>query len=330
MSDANEEVVPPQRGGALQKILPWAITLVCFGYLYFQIDAQAARQNPPQSAIPFLIDVFGDVAWGRWLALMIPYSLFFFLVDSAVVWRIVNWFNAKVPYGDILPIRGSAYIISILNEQVGKGVMALYLNRRDGVPGWQVGSSMLFIMFCEFFYLLFWANVGYALHGDQLPSDFESIPYVALGAIAFFIVWVLYFRGVIAPGSQLRERQILHAFRQAEWWKYLVIIVMRSPALLAAVGVYTVALGIFGLEAEWLDMLGYLPIIFFGAAVPGPFRAAAILMWSFVYPDNPAEAAAFGLVQHNFFIFFNAAIGLVFLRRANRELFGPARETRSD
>jgi hypothetical protein len=32
--------------------------------------------------------------------------------------------------------------------------------------------------------------------------------------------------------------------------------------------------------------------------------------------------AAFGLVQPNFFIFFNAAIGLLFLRRANRELFG--------
>jgi hypothetical protein len=31
---------------------------------------------------------------------------------------------------------------------------------------------------------------------------------------------------------------------------------------------------------------------------------------------------AFGLVQHNFFIFFNAAIGLLFLRRANRELLG--------
>jgi hypothetical protein len=30
---------------------------------------------------------------------------------------------------------------------------------------------------------------------------------------------------------------------------------------------------------------------------------------------------AFGLVQHKFFIFFNAAIGLLFLKRANRELF---------
>ena len=40
-----------------------------------------------------------------------------------------------------------------------------------------------------------------------------------------------------------------------------------------------------------------------------------------LFPDHPAEMAAFGLVQHNFFIFFNAAIGLVFVRRANRETF---------
>jgi hypothetical protein len=30
----------------------------------------------------------------------------------------------------------------------------------------------------------------------------------------------------------------------------------------------------------------------------------------------------FGFVQHNFFLLFNAGIGLLFLRRANRELFG--------
>jgi hypothetical protein len=41
-------------------------------------------------------------------------------------------------------------------------------------------------------------------------------------------------------------------------------------------------------------------------------------------PDHAAEAAAFGLVMHNFFIFFNAAIGLLFLRRAQREIFEPA------
>jgi hypothetical protein len=51
-------------------------------------------------------------------------------------------------------------------------------------------------------------------------------------------------------------------------------------------------------------------------------RAVAILLWVTLFPDRAAQMTAFGLVQHNFFIFFNAAIGLLFLKRANRELFG--------
>ena len=169
--------------------------------------------------------------------------------------------------------------------------------------------------------------MGYALQGDDLPSQFGLIPWVSLGAAAFFALWLLYFRGAIAPGSKLRDRDILHAFRQARWWQYGVIVVLRSPALLAAVVVYTLALRLFGLPADFLSTLGYLPLIFFGAAVPTPMRAVAFTLLSFLYPENPAQATAFGLVQHNFFIFFNASIGLLFLKRANRELFGKARST---
>jgi hypothetical protein len=302
-----------------QQVLPWLITVSCFSYLYSRIAGQAARDD--RTAIEFLLTVFGEVSWGRWLALMIPYSAFYFLIDSLVVWRVVNWFNTRVRYVDILPIRGSTYILSILNEQVGKGAMALYLHRRDGVPGWQIGSSMLFIMFCEFHYLLLWALIGVSLGWAVFPEIFHSIPWMALGASAFFALWVLYFRGAFARGSALRERPILHAFRQAKLWQYGAIVLMRSPALLAAVVVYTAALELFGVEVSHLQMLGYLPVIFFGAATPGPMRSVAIVLWVTLFPDNEAQMAAFGLVQHNFFIFFNAAIGLLFLRRANRELF---------
>jgi hypothetical protein len=304
---------------AWQRALPWLITFVCFTYLYFQIGRQAARQG--QSPLGLLASVFESVDWVRWLALMIPYSAFFLVIDSLVVWRIVSWFNARVPYTSILPIRASAYIISILNEQVGKGAMALYLNRRYGLPGWQVASSMLFIMFCEFYYLITWGTVGSWLQWDRIDPVFHQIPVVAAIAAVFFAGFVAFFRGALAPGARLRDRQIFHAFRQARAWQYGVVILLRSPALLAAVFVYARALHLFGVEASYADMLGYLPIIFFGAAVPGPFRAIAVAMWPLLYPGHTAQMTAFGLVQHNFFIFFNAAIGLCFLRRANRELF---------
>ena len=76
----------------------------------------------------------------------------------------------------MLPIRGSAYIISIFNEQIGKGAMAYYLHRRHRVPGWEVGSVMLFVMFCEVFYLLFRATVGFAFSGASLPPAFALVP----------------------------------------------------------------------------------------------------------------------------------------------------------
>ena len=303
-----------------QRALLWLITILCFAWLYTRIDGAAARQG--LTAASYLLQVFASVSWGTWLALMIPYSVFFFLVDSTVVWRVVTWFNARVPFTGILPIRASAYIISIVNEQVGKGAMALYLNRRDGVRGWEVGSSMLFIMFCELLYLTFWANVGYSMAADTLPAVFGLVPWIGLGVLVLFLLWVAYFRGVIPVGKSLRERSILKAFREASPLRYVIVAAIRSPALLGAVVVYTLAARLFGVDASFLDMLGVLPVIFFAAAIPTPMRAAAITIWVVLFPDNAAQLSAFGLVMHNFFIFFNAAIGLMFLRRANRELFG--------
>jgi hypothetical protein len=327
MSDARR----PPRTRTWQRALPWLVTIACFAFLYGRLAAAAEARG---ASLPdYLLGVFARVSWTRWLALMIPYSALFFLIDSLVVWRVVNWFNARVRLADILPIRASTYILSLVDERIGKGAMAVYLNRRDGVPGWQVASSMLFIMFCEFYYLLGWAALGVWLGFDRLPREgpqadrvrslFQAIPWILAAALVFFALWVAYFRGFLAPGSRLRDRQILHAFRRGRAWHYAAVVLLRSPALLVAVGVYTLALRLFGVHAGLLQVLVYLPVIFFGAVVPGPMRSVAVTLWQ-LFPGPAGELAVFGLVQHNFFIFFNAAIGLLYLRRANRELFAAA------
>jgi hypothetical protein len=311
---------PAPRGAAplWQRALPWAVTAACFAYLYTRLDAAADRAGLSLAA--HLGEVFARVPWGRWLALMIPYSAFFFLIDSLVIWRVIRWFNAPIRLVDILPIRASAYILSIVNEQIGKAAIGIYLNRRARIPGWEVGSSLLFVMFCEFYYLLAWATVGFALERERLPAAFGAIPWLAAGALALFALWTAYFSGAIAKGSRLRERPVLSSFRKARAWQYGAIVLLRSPALLAGVAVYTVAGRLFGLPLDFGEMLGLLPVIFFGAATPGPMRSVAILLWVELFPGHETAAAAFGFVMHNFFILFNAAIGLGFLPRANREL----------
>jgi hypothetical protein len=309
-----------------KRLVPWAISIVCFGYLYFRLDAVT---GPDQSVPAYLAGIFARVNWIHWLALMLPYSVLYLLVDTLVLWRVVNWFNTKVSFLDLLPVRASAYIISILNEQVGKGAIAVYLNRRNGVPGWQIGSSMLFIMFCEFYYLLFWALEGVSLRWDALPAVFHTIPWIAVVGVLFFAAFVFYFRSPRFASSTLRERQLFLSFRKARPWYYLVLIVIRSPALVAAAFIYSEVAKLFGVPLGFIDMLGYLPVIFFGTLVPGPFRAVAVAMWPTLLPEHAGEMTVFGLVQHNSFLLFNAALGLLFLRRASRELLGKPAEQSS-
>lgn len=296
------------------------LTVVCFAYLYYRLNGAAVREG--MTLVPYMTAVFASVNWVPWIFLMVSYSLLYFAIDTLVITKALGWFIQEVRYRDILPIRASAYIISIFNEQIGKGAMAYYLNKRDQIPGWEVSSVMLFIMFCEMLYLLIWATIGYLVGGDSLPEVFGLIPYIALAATAFFIVWILYFQGTLLPGNTLRDKRILHAFKLAKLWHYGAFFLLRSPALLTAIVVYTVALNLFGVEASLLTLLPFLPVIFFAATVPTPMRAAAITFWVLLFPENEGQMAAFGFVQHNFFILFNAAIGLIFLRRAQREMFG--------
>lgn len=319
-TEETSEAAPARKKNPYGRIAFLILTAACFGYLYFRLNGAALREG--LSLAEYMSQVFATVNWIPWLLLMICYSLFYFAVDTLVVTRALNWFVADIKYKDIAPIRASAYIISIFNEQIGKGAMAYYLNRRDQIPGWEVGSVMLFIMFCEIFYLLIWAMIGYAIGGDSLPEIFGLIPYIGLGAGVVLVVWIAYFQGYILPNNQFRDRPVLLAFRKAKPWHYGAFFLLRSPALLAAVIVYTVALNLFGVEASLLTLLPYLPVIFFAAAVPTPMRAAAITFWVILFPENEGQMAAFGFVQHNFFILFNAAIGLVFWRRAQRDLFG--------
>src|SRR5262245_50930499 len=204
-----------------QRLLPWLVTAACFAYLYTRLERAAAAEG--RRLFPYLAAVFEHVSWPRWLALMLPYCLIFLLIDSVVVWRVIGWFNARLRYADVLPIRASAYILSLVNEQVSKGAIAVYLSRRHGVPAWEVGSSMLFVMFCEYYYLLGWATLGVLLGWSRLPAVFHVIPWIALVSAVVFVLLYLFFRGRIGGAAALRERPLLRAFRMATLRHYLAV-----------------------------------------------------------------------------------------------------------
>ena len=314
----------------------WLLAAGCFYLVYTRIDAAAGREG--RTALEYLAVFFGDADWTAWLALMIPYSVFFFLVDSHATWRVVRWFNAPaLKLGGVLPIRASAYILSLVNEQVGKGAMSLYLLRRYEVPGWKALSSMIFLGLLEIYQLLLFSGIGVAanfqLVGEAstiLPLD-VILPVVMAVAVVYLPLHIAYFRtdvfgtsGLRVRGLRglrgLREKPLLTAFRQARPVHYLLVVLFKAPNLIGAVVVYYFALQLFNVNVGFGQLLAFLPVIFLAAALPLPFHAGALLLWTVLFPDYP-QVAAFSFVMHTFFVLFNAAIGTLFLPRANRELF---------
>jgi len=322
---ATTPVARSQRQRAWQ-VLTWLMAGACFYLVLAKIAAAAAREGLTTAG--YLARFFASADWWAWLALMIPYSCFFFLVDAHVTWRVVRWFNAPdFVFRRMLPIRASAYILSLVNEQVGKGAIIAYLWRRHGVPAWQALSSMVLLGMMEIYQLLLFSAVGTVLYFERVEQASTQLPLariligVFIVAALYFPLHLAYFSGRVLPDSKLREAQMLRAFRRARLRHYVLVVLCKAPNLLAAVAVYTAALKLFNVAVGFGEMLAFLPVIFLAAALPLPFHAGALLLWTVLFPDYP-QVGAFSLVMHTFFVLFNALIGLLFLPHANRELFG--------
>ena len=112
----------------------------------------------------------------------------------------------------------------------------------------------------------------------------------------------------------------MFGFRQAELKHYVLLLLFKAPNMLGAMVVYTLALSLFKVDVEFGQIFAFLPVIFLAAALPLPFHAGALVLWTVLFPEFP-EVGVFALIMHTFFVSFNAVIGLIFLPKANKELF---------
>lgn len=326
-----EQIEKSRIPGYFFKALTWGLAIGCFYLVYTRIEAAAMRDG--MSAVDYLLAFVGDVNWIAWLAVMMPYSVFFFLVDSHVTWRAVRWFNApSLRFQDILPIRASAYILSLVNEQVGKGAMTLYLLRRHQTPGWETLSTMIFLGLMEIYQLLMFSALGlltyfgYVVEASSLLPLNTILPTVFITAAVLLPLLIFFFRHPLFAAVPIRDHRYLRAFREAKVRHYGLVVLFKAPNLIGAVLIYTVALNLFQVEAEFGQLLVFLPLIFLAAALPLPFHAGALLLWTVLFPDYP-EVGVFSLFMHTFFVLFNASIGVLFLTRANHELFDQVAQT---
>ncbi len=292
----------------VKRIVPWIVTTLIFALIF--------RRVP----VAKVLDALRDVQVFPYLAIMMPYSVAYLLIDTFCLTRVLNWFNTSIAYRDVLPIRATTYLLTLVNSPLGQGSIALYLKRREGIPFLEVASSVLFMMFVELYQLVFFSSVGASFARIHV----EALVWVYVALYAYFAVHLAIFR---FAGDWLARKKfagMLRSFRMAHLRHYLLLILYKSPNFLMATVVYYFALRCFGLHLPYLQLLVFLPVIFLSAALPigVAHLGAPQYFWLRFFGDQAPEASllAFSLTAHVTFMVMNAMLGLPFLPRATREL----------
>ncbi len=277
--------------------------------------------------VPFarFIDALRDADYVAFFAALLPFSVFYFTLDSVVLWRVVRWFHGDLALADLLPVRAVDYLLSILNHRVSQGAMVVYLARRLSTSLLEIASSILFLDFLQRTHLILWAGIGMALVSETLPTRLALVP-LGLGLIwAVFLGWV--HGGFAFLGKYLRapDWRLFRTFRLASADRYAQVLLLKAPLLLGAVFAHYHATRAFGFEIPMPRLLATLPIIFMVGSLP--INVARLgttpLAWIFFHGDvvDPPKLLAYSLAGHLTFMLANAGLGLAFLPRAYRDLF---------
>jgi hypothetical protein len=320
--DTQRDEVPAARAIPLwRKAIPYLGTVAIFALIFWRIPIRKVEQALSQ--VPVL----------EFLAVFMPYSLFYCAIDSACLAWVVRRFNARMRYSDILPIRASMYVLALINTSLAQGGVAYYLHRKAGVSFLSALSSVLFIALLEIYQLFLFSTLGVIFY---TPVGDAQTRIVAILRVVYIAAWLLLagimiFFAIARRSARIRNwvetgraGAVLATFMQARPLDYLVVLAIKAPTFLASVVAQYYALALYGIAIPFVKLMLFLPLVFLAAALPiavahlGTSQAAWLLFFS--SNASPVKIVAYSLAAQLTFMLCNALIGLVFLPRASREL----------
>jgi hypothetical protein len=304
-----------------QKVAPYVVTLLIFALIFWRIPIRrvgAALEN-----IPIV----------KFLCVFLPFSAFYWMVDSFCLTWVVRRFNAPLRLRETMPIRASMYLLALINTNLGQGGVAWYLHRKARIPFLEVLSSILFIALMEVYQLFVFSTVGIVFYHPVSPGQSKlvgvmRVAYVVAGLLLVAII-------VLSANARRSDRirawvradrfgKIARTFLAARPRDYAIVIAIKAPGFLMSLLTQYLALSLFGITIPFVKLMLFLPLVFLAAALPiavahlGVSQAAWLLFFSTNAPA--AKILAYSLAAHFTFMFCNALIGLCFIPRAIREL----------
>ena len=307
MSDAPPEA--GRRGGAIARLVPIAITVAIFGVIF--------------SRIPFnkFQDAIARAELVPFIGLMAIFSISFFLMDTFVLTKMLGWFHGPCAYRELLPVRATTYLVSIVNTQLAQGALAFYVHRRFLTPLGQIAGTIGVLILLEVTQLVLFATAGMLSFPSEVPPGLLWTP------VGVAIVWTLLLLAAYGKigGDRLSQNVLFQTLRRAHAWQLVTVLALKAPIFILSLLIHSQALGLFGIHIPLMRLLAFLPIVFMIGALPvtvahlGTSQAA----WIYFFSDYAAEAdlLAYSLASHLTFMLANGSLGLIFLPKAYADLF---------
>jgi len=282
-SQSASVVLPVQKAGWLQRVLPWIVSLAVVSWLLWPYRTEQGRA--------LLIDAFARASsWTLALAIAAPISLW--LSDAYATARTFQRWGTPISLKETCLIRGATALFDAINPALGQAVLTVVVHRR-GTP-WR--QTLVIVLLMNVIFLVQIALVsGVGLVAGAAPEG-GIVSVLVTGALALTVVYL----GVIAlrPAVFARNRTLAWLADmglRGHAWAFLY----RLPNAGVLIGWQVLLMRCFGIELPLTVALFYLPPLMFIVGMPisvqgiGPAQLAAVAFFAgYVGGDRAAAEAS--------------------------------------
>ena len=300
--------------------MAWVVTGAALGWLFWKTpigEVWAAVTHAAPWTVPV---VLGAV-------------ILVYVADAFAMWKTFGWFLAKLPFRDVLVVRGATYLLAAINYSVGQGAIVYFVHRARGVPVMRGVATVLLILGTNLLVLLALVTVGLAV-GGQRPAGLGPVVAIAWAGLALYVGFV------IARPRWLASRPLFDVLLSAGLGGYLKAMVVRLPHIAALITFQLAALRGFGVEVPLGTAIATLPVVFFIAVLPisvqglGTTQAVMVLFFARFVPaqatDPRAVVLGASLGAQAIALSFQVLTGLICLRTKTARGLGDAAKAKAE
>lgn len=294
-------------GSRIFKLLPYAIAALALFWVFRSVKLEALQK------------AFADAP----LLLFVGVSAIMLLLncaaDTFAMRTVFRWFDVTVPFFDLYVVRGSTYLLAVINYHVGQAAIVGYLYRARRVPLYRATGVILFIIGVNVGTLFLLASAGAA----RATGDLAWMRWIPVG---FGFGGVFYAILLKVKPAFLVKRTLFGPLFEMGIRGHLRGVLVRLPHVGVLLVWHWLSLRMFKVQIPPGDALLYLPALFAVGSLPinvngfGAAQSVAIAFFSpYVTEGDPKSAVlAYSLATTTVALVLQLLLGLLCLRRATR------------